>query len=241
MELLRLRLFGGLTLLVDDELTTGTATQRRRLALLALLAIARGRGLSRDKIVAYLWPESDARRARHGLNQLLSAQRRHLDSNDLFLGTKTLRLNPAVISADVWDFEDALDRGAPEVAERFYVGPFLDGFFLPGVPEFERWAESERDRLARRCAQALDALAAAAAAAGDHRRAGEWWRRAIELNPFDTETTVRLVEASVAAGDRAMGLRYAERHEQRMRTELGLNPDARVMRLIERLRNGSSG
>ena len=240
MELLRLRLFGGLVLLVDDEPTTGTATQRRRLALLALLAIARDRGLSRDKVMAYLWPETDIRPARHGLNQLLSAQRRHLDAAGLFLGTKTLRLNRAVISTDVWDFEDALDNGAPEVAERLYVGPFLDGFFLQGVPEFEHWVERERDRLARRCAQALDALATAAAAAGDHRGAAEWWRRAIEVNPFDTGTTVRLVEAVVAAGDRAMGLRYAEQHAQRLRTELGLSPDARMTKLIERLRIGPS-
>ena len=80
MEVLRLRTFGGLVLLVGEEPTTGTATQRLRLALLVLLAIARGRGLSRDKVLAYLWPETDLRRARHGLNQLLSAQRRHFDA-----------------------------------------------------------------------------------------------------------------------------------------------------------------
>ena len=146
-----------------------------------------------------------------------------------------------MISADVWDFEDALDNGAPEAAARLYAGPFLDGFFLQGAPEFERWVDGERDRLARRFATALEALAAAAVASGDHRRAGEWWRRAIELNPFDAETMVRLVEACVAAGDRAMGLRYAEQHERRLRTELGLGPDARVVQLIERLRDGASG
>src|SRR5438874_8756762 len=124
MEPLRVRTFGGLTLLVGGEPTTGTLTQRRRLALLALLAVARNRGLSRDKILAYLWPESDAERARHGLDQVLYAQRHHLGVPDLFLGRKTLRLNRTVITADVWEFEDALENGMPEVAVRCYTGPF---------------------------------------------------------------------------------------------------------------------
>jgi len=203
MEALRMRTLGGLVLLVGGEPTTGTVTQRRRLALLVLLASSRNRGMSRDKILAYLWPESDAKRARHALDQLLSAQRRHLRSGDLFLGRKTLRLNRQVITADAWEFEDALDAGEFEVALRLYDGPFLDGFFLKGAPAFERWAESERDRLARRCASALNSLATAASATGDCRGAVEWWLRAAELSPFDGTTAIRLVEALVAAGDRA--------------------------------------
>jgi hypothetical protein len=53
-EQLRLLTFGGLNLLVGGYTTTGAATGRRRLALLALLAVARDRGLNRDKVQAYL-------------------------------------------------------------------------------------------------------------------------------------------------------------------------------------------
>src|SRR5947199_8609876 len=86
MEPLRVRTFGGLTLLVGGEPTTGTLTQRRRLALLALLAVARDRGLSRDKIRAYLWPESDAEGARHGLEQVPYAPRPPPGAPHRFLG-----------------------------------------------------------------------------------------------------------------------------------------------------------
>ncbi len=76
MAQLRLLTFGGLNLLVGGHATTGSATRRRRLALLALLAVARDRGLNRDKVQAYLWPESDTERARHGLNQLVYTRAR---------------------------------------------------------------------------------------------------------------------------------------------------------------------
>src|SRR2546430_13291226 len=91
----------------------------------------------------------------------------------------------------------------PEVAVRCYTGPFLDGFFVKGAPGFERWAEDERDRLARGCATALGSLASAASAVGGHRRAAAWWGRPARGNPFDTGTTGRFVETWVPAGEPA--------------------------------------
>ena len=52
---------------------TGAATQRRKLALLVLLASAGERGVSRERLLTYLWPESDSARARKSLAQLLYA------------------------------------------------------------------------------------------------------------------------------------------------------------------------
>ena len=237
MEQLRLLTFGGLNLRVGGQRMTGAVSGRHRMALLALLAVARDSGLNRDKVQAYLWPESDTEQARHGLNQLVYFQRRHLDSGDLFLGKKTLRLNPAVITTDVWDFEDALDAGAHEVAVRLYAGPFLDGFFLREMPGFERWVDDQRRRLAERCAQAFGLLAAAAAT---QQQAAEWWRRATELNPYDTDTVLRLANALVAIGDRAAAVRCAQQHTDLLRTELDLPPDPNVVRMIEQLRAGAA-
>jgi len=200
------------------------------LALLALLAVARDRVAEPRQVQAYLWPESDTERARHGLNQLVYFQRRHVDSGDLFLGKKTLRLNRAVITTDVWIFEDALDAGAHEVAVRLYSGSFLDGFFLREAPGFERWVDDQRRRLAERCAQAFGLLAAAAAT---QHQAVEWWRRAAELKPYDTDTVLRLAKAWVAIGDRAEAVRCAQQHADLLRTELDLPPDASVVRMIE--------
>jgi len=235
MEQLRLLTFGGVSLRLGDSTLTGAATGRRRLALLVLLAVARDRGLNREKVQSYLWPESDTEQARHGLNQMVYFQRRHLDSEDLFLGKKTLRLNRALITADVWDFEDALDAGAHEVAVRLYAGSFLDGFFLREAPGLERWADDQRRRLAERCAQAFSVLAGAA---GTKHEAVEWWRRAAELNPYHTDTMVRLANAWVAIGDRAAAIRCAQQHADLLRAELGLPPDPKLVRMIEQLRDG---
>ena len=154
---LRLRTLGGLAVDGDPRPALGAATQRRPLALLALLASARERGVSRDKLLGYLWPESSEEKARHLLNQALYALRRNLAADDLFLGSSELRLNPGALGADMREFEEALDRGDPERAAAIYAGPFLDGFFLSA--RAWRRGQSERSRRSQR-AQKREAITA---------------------------------------------------------------------------------
>ena len=216
---------------------TGAPTQRRRLAILAMLAVARDRGLSRDKLLGTLWPESEQEKARHTLNQLLYAQRRYFDGQELFAGKKNLRLNRHVIWTDVGEFEDALERGALEGAVSLYLGPFLDGFFVTEALEFERWAEDQRQRLADRDKAALVALAKRASASGDHDGAVEWWRRAFDHDPLDSAVATRLIEALERAGDPAGALRYGRRHVQRLQDDLEVEPEESFLSLMRRLQS----
>src|SRR5437762_4820999 len=108
VPVLKLKSFGGPTLERDGRVLTGAASRRRPLALLALLASYRDRRLSRDKAVAYFWPEGDAERSRHALAQTLYSIRHDLGSDVVLAGTSDLQLNPALIEVDIWDFETAL-------------------------------------------------------------------------------------------------------------------------------------
>jgi DNA-binding SARP family transcriptional activator len=79
-----------------DSTGTLVAGQRRRLGLLVLVATSRELGISRDKLIASLSPESPTDSARHALHQLLYYLRQQI-GDDAFLGTDPLRLNPAVV------------------------------------------------------------------------------------------------------------------------------------------------
>ncbi len=237
----RLRALGGLSLESDGVLYTGAASQRRRLALLALLASAGGRGLSREKLVAYLWPEADEARGRHSLDDALSALRRELRSEGLFQGTATLTLNPAALSSDSAEFEEAIAAGALERAVAVYAGPFLDGFHLPGGAEFDRWAAIERDRLASALAKAVETLAERAQLAGDGPAAVEWWKRAANADPFNTRATVGLMRALAAAGQGPEALRIARLHEALLERELQVSPGADLAAAVEAVRTAGAG
>jgi DNA-binding SARP family transcriptional activator len=142
--MLRLRTLGGAAVEGETGPIGGVAAQRKSLALLALLALAGDRGISRDKLLAYLWPETDPDRAGHRLTQALYALRRDLQVGALFLGSAELRLNAELMGSDVAEFVVA--RRAGQLGGRC-MGPFLDGFFLSGAGVRALRTTSARARL----------------------------------------------------------------------------------------------
>jgi serine/threonine-protein kinase len=240
--MLHLKTFGGLSVEIDGIPATGSAQQRKTLGLLALLAAAGHRGLSRDKLIASLWPETDAEHGRGLLKQACYALRRDLHTPELFLGSIQLRLNPAVISSDVASFASALEENDPAGAVSCYTAPFLDGFYLNGGEEFENWAETERARLAGQCRAALEVLAAEATSRGEHRVAADWWRRVLELDPLSSHAALGLMTALDSAGERAEALRRGEAYGELARSELGDGPPAELSEWIEQHRHvGGNG
>jgi DNA-binding SARP family transcriptional activator/Tfp pilus assembly protein PilF len=237
---LHLKTFGGLSVDIDGTPATGAAQQRKTLGVLALLAAAGQRGLSRDKLIAALWPATDTAHGRGLLKQACYALRRDLHARDLFLGSIQLRLNPAVISSDVGWFASALDDNDPAGAVSCYSAPFLDGFYLNGGGEFESWVETERARLAAQCRAAVEILAAEASSRGDYRAAADWWRRLLELDPLSSHAALSLMTALDRAGERAEALRCGEAYRALARSELGAEPSPELSRWIEQHRQLTS-
>ena len=237
----QLRTFGGLSIQDDGASLTGAATQRKTLALLALLATADNHGTSRDKLIACLWPESDTEHGRNLLKQACFGLRRDLHEPELFLGTTELRLNPAAIASDGHAFQEAVERGDLAGAVALYRGPFLDGFYLTGADDFERWVETERARIARVVCEAHEQLANHAAARGDHRAAEKWWRRLTQIDPLSSRAALGLMMALVAAGEPAAAIQHARAHEAHVEQELGAPPDAAILTLVKQLCEEAEG
>ena len=239
--MLRVRLLGGAVVEGENGPLGGAAGQRKSLAVLGLLVAAGDRGMSRDRILAYVWPEVELEKGSHRLTQVLYALRRELNADDLCLGSCELRLNPDRVSSDVWEFETARQAGDLERAVELYGGPFLEGFFLTDAPEFERWVENERAGFAQQVVEALETLAAKSAAAGDHHRAAWWWQRLAEHDPLSSRVTIHLMSALAAAGDRAEALERARDYQGLLERELQAAPNPAVMAFADQLRREPSG
>ncbi len=231
-----LKLFGGAILEGTDGPVGGRLSQRRRLSLLAILALARGRPVSRDRILALLWPESDAERARHSLADSVYQVRKVLGDEAILSVGDDLLLNSAVIASDVQAFGDAWSRSDWESATAHYAGPLLDGFHLDDAAEFERWCDGERDRLARAYASALERLADAAAERGDAKMAVHWCRLLINADPYNASYVLRLMDALERAGDRAGAIQQGRLHAALMQNDVGADADPSILARIEQLK-----
>ncbi|HEX6038078.1 BTAD domain-containing putative transcriptional regulator [Longimicrobium sp.] len=219
----------------DGRPVTGRAAYKRRLALLSILGVARGRPVGRERLIGLLWPDHPTDAARHTLSESLYVLRKELGEGLFVSVGDEVALNPAAAASDVDAFETALEAGRPEEAVRAFGGPLLDGFYVSNALDFERWLDGERDRLARACASALEGLAAAAEAEGRPLGAVEWWRRLAAHDPYSSRAALRLASALEAAGERGAALRAATAHAARLREELGVEADPELAELVERL------
>lgn len=234
--MLYLKVLGDPVLQGPDGPITGRAAYKRRIALLAVLATARGRPVGRERLIGLLWPEHTSDAARHNLSETLYVLRKELGEGVFLAVGDEVALSPAAMGSDVAAFEDALEAGRLDEAAAAYGGPLLDGFYVSDAPEFERWVDGERDRLARACGQTLERLAVAAEEAGRPLAAVEWWRRLAAHDPYSSRAALRLAQALDVAGERPAALRACAAHAARMREELGIDPDPALDAFMERLR-----
>src|SRR3989475_8866346 len=143
-KMLVLDLLGTLSLRNETHPVPVAAQQKRPLGLLAILGVGGKPGLSRDRIEAYLWPESSGARAHHALDQTVYAIRHALGSDVIVATGRELRLNPDLIRVDAWEFEHAIRASQWTAAVGHYKGPPLDGFFFWDSPELGAWVEKNR-------------------------------------------------------------------------------------------------
>ncbi|UCC84725.1 MAG: hypothetical protein JSW46_07335 [Gemmatimonadota bacterium] len=233
--MLSLRLLGGASLRIENGEPDGGALQTRRMALLALLSTSPTGAVSREKLTAYLWPEAEAEQGRHLLSESVYVLRRALGASALRSEGDSVRLDSDLVPCDVVEFESAVERGDFESAASLYSGPFLDGFFVKNAPEFDRWVESERQRLADSYATVLEHLAERAAAAADHPAAVRWWRRLATHDPYNSRYALRLIQALAVGGDPANAIQHAEQHARLLERDLDIKPPADLLDFAQQL------
>ena len=215
-------------------------SQPKRLVLLAYLAATPGSFRRRDTLLGLFWPEFDQRRARAALRQSIYHLRRTLGSDVVIgRGDEELGVDPSRLWCDVAAFRQAVAEGRFRDAVELYRGELLDGIYIDGAPEVERWIEEERARLQAMAARAAWSLAEATV--DDPVAAAGWARRAVEFMPDDEASVRRLIDFLASSGDRAGALRAYEEFARRLERDYETTPSAATQELIERVRAADPG
>jgi len=141
----RLITLGRLTLVGADGVEDRElATRKRKLALLAFLALSR-HAVTRDALTELFWAEQPEERARHSLSDALSHLRRVLGPDAITQRRSEVSLaEHAPLAVDVLELRAAAKaQGAREVIA-LYGGPFFDAVHVGGSARFEQWVDDER-------------------------------------------------------------------------------------------------
>ena len=236
----RLVTLGRLTLVGEGgEEDTSLARRRLKLAVLAVLALAR-RPVPRDTLLGLFWAETDEARARHSLSNALSSLRRALGERAITTRDADVALDPETpLDVDALEFSDALERKDPGRAVELYEGPFLEGFHVDESPAFEQWVSRERRRLealyTKACAEYCAVLARSRRWQECETVANRW----LEVEPLSADAAIYFLNAIKSPGTRAALARSLAEFESlraRLNKEFELAPHPSVLELSDRIR-----
>ncbi len=235
---------GGLALrLPDGGAGDALDPHRQKLALLTVIALSR-RAPTRDQLVGLFWADQPEDRARHSLSNALSHLRRLLGRHAIPPNRDTIVLEQGVsLTVDAVEFEAAVSRGDWAEAVALYGGPFLDGVYVGGALEFDRWADGERGRLESLYLKACAARHAELMGAGDWSSAEALARRWLQAAPLSGAAATALLDALAGPGTRDADQRALDAYDRlvtRLDEEYRQRPDRTVMdrarAIVERLR-----
>lgn len=234
------------------ELPASAWERKKSRELLQLLLTHREMLLEREQIVEMLWPELDAEAALRDFKIAYSTLCRVLEPErgrnqpsaymvrdggryglraeaDLWLDTAAFA--ESVAAGDrLWEREPAAAVPFYRAALALYQGDYLQEF------PYAEWCSEERERLLTLYLRTAERVAESLLAAGE-------WEEAIAVSQAllarDScwEQAYRVMMASYAAlGNRAQAIRTYQRCATRLRDELGVEPMAETVALLEQIR-----
>jgi DNA-binding SARP family transcriptional activator/DNA-binding beta-propeller fold protein YncE len=222
----------------DRVIDEGRFPGRQGRLLFAYLVDARGRPVPRDELAEVLWEESPPATWEKALTVIASKVRSLLADSGVdgataltsAFGCYRLELPEGawvdVIAAEdaAQEAEDALSAADPDraKAEGMLAASLVARPFLPG--DDGAWVAEKRRELASVRVRALSVLADGCLRSGEPLEAVKWAEQLPVLEPFRETGYRRLMEAHVAAGNRAEALRVYERCRRLLADDLGAYP-----------------
>ena len=224
----RIEMLGRFRVVVASrEIAEGDWPTRRARELVALLALADGHRLARDRVIEQLWPHLDADAGAANLRKAAHHARRTLrDPEAVVLRAGRVELFPGRnVNVDVARFlrdaERALrdsDADACATATAQCTGELLPD------SAYEAWTQEPRRQVHARLCELL--------------RRSEQWERALEVEPTDAQACRELMRAAIDTGRRHVAIRLYERLRIALVRELGVQPDAETRALYDRCTAG---
>lgn len=180
--------------------------QPKRMALLVFLALMAPRGYQRrDTLLNLFWPDLDTEHARAALRRALYFLRQQLGEEVLVnRGDEEVGITEGRLLCDAVEFERLLPKD-PSGALELYQGHLLEGFYIAGAPDAERWLDQQRSQLRELAVNAAWKLAESDGT--DAETAAALGRRAAAFTPDDPAALQRLARLTRKLGGAAPAAR----------------------------------
>ena len=187
----------------------------------------------REDLLFLFWPDKEETKGRSNLRQLLTTVRRHASLEGVEIERSRVRWQ---LPTDLHAFRSAIANEQPDQAVKCYAGPLLEGFRVPDAPEFESWLELERGTLHQHWRNATLQYTARLREARRGDDAVGLLEHLVKTDPLDEQAFRALLRTLAGSGRRADALARYTSFKERLREDLGVEPEAETRQLVRALR-----
>jgi TolB-like protein/DNA-binding SARP family transcriptional activator/Tfp pilus assembly protein PilF len=236
----RLTLLGSFRLTDAVGAGISLSTKKNR-ALLAILALAPGGQVARERLCGLLWGDRGEEQARSSLRQSLAILRKELGAAASVLRSEDdhISLNFAMLSIDAVEVLSISRIDDPERfarAAELYQGDLLADLALR-EDTFEDWLRSERQRLTDAAIVVFERLAAS----GDASLRITYAKRLVTLDPMREASQRSMMLAYHAAGETGLALKQFDSCKAILAAEFRVPPAPETLELRARIVKGTAG
>ena len=249
---LAVRMLGTFDLTIDGRPVTHWHGQRTR-ALMQFLTAHRLRGVSRDELIAAVWPDVDEDNGRHRLHQGIYELRSTLRAADPYRSPIVCANGaygfdhsvPIWVDAEVFDglvsaaMHAIMEQRVDEAIEVSRAALELyRGDFLRQATDAD-WATSERNRLAARFVLLSIQLGELLTCRGDCREALAVLDPVLSTEPWNEDATVLKMRCYAKTGACSMAAAAYRACAEALASEFGIKPAAHTVSVYEQIRSGA--
>lgn len=221
------------------------------IALISLLMLDAGKEISRERLMAYLWTDSDDEAARYNLRYNLWNIRKLIPADergqDLILTHKEYCLmNPEYdLHSDILQIMEYKNRKEERSLEELsaykslFRGDFLEGVYLKNCDEFNERIIFERMIYQNQYADLLRGIAEKHEVFQNYKECIEILNELRLMEPYDEKMTKQQIRTFIKWGKRSEAISCYKNFEASLRSNLNIGPDQELKQMYQNLMKDS--
>jgi DNA-binding SARP family transcriptional activator len=232
--MLKIHFFGKSKIEYDGHVI-GEQLGTKAYALICLLVLTEHSHLSRDKIIGYLWPDSNGDAARYNLRYNLWQIKKAIDNDRdghpfLLVDKETCGINPKYDFQsdirDVRDFNPSEDHDVEDLLKlkSLFQGEFLEGCYFKNCEAFNEWIIFERINFEKLKVKILKHLVDVYEGLGALDACLDTIQDIMEIEPYDEEMVEKRLDIYEACGNRTAAITYYNWFSNHLAGSLGVGP-----------------
>lgn len=187
----------------------------------------------REKLETLLWSDRDRDAAGNNLRNALYLLRKALPEDVVVSDRQQVSLRMGLLSVDLEELGHLDDLSRESWQD--LCGEFLHGFEVPESEEYSSWLVTRRQEISEKILSGLKDRCASAFEEQDMEEREQCLRKILELDPYDEDSCLELMEILTGKGNLSTALKFYENFKKRLQADLGILPSEHARDCLARM------